>query len=135
MLTFTWWYLVEFCNFYPRLILETIFPVLTLTQRNYTNMKIYFLENWQLNRKLASPLLPLKVFFPREKLFPQWLTLEDSSRNLTSMKVSRIEHSNSPFSFMSWKTLRSSTRATFTNPNFQSFCVRKNVKVEPKIQI
>ena len=131
MLTFTWWYLVEFCNFYPRLILETIFPVLTLTQRNYTNMKIYFLENWQLNRKLASPLLPLKDCPPLP------LAISPGRRSSQSDKFESKQNWKIPLAHsLLWaEKNESSTRATFTNPSFQSFCVRKNFKVQPKIHI
>ena len=58
LLTFASGYLVIFCNFYPHLSLETIFPALKLTQICCINMNISFLENMQfLNHKLAPPLL------------------------------------------------------------------------------
>ena len=45
-------------NFYSQLSLETVFPALKLTLISYLNMKtISFLENWQFNLRLASPLL------------------------------------------------------------------------------
>ena len=48
----------KFGNFYSHLSLETVLPALKLTLISYLNMKtISFLENWQFNRRLASPLL------------------------------------------------------------------------------
>ena len=53
LLTFASGYPVKFCNFYPHLSLETVFPALKLTQICCINMNISFLENWQfLNHKL-----------------------------------------------------------------------------------
>ena len=57
LLTFTSGYLMKFCNFYPQLCLETVFPALKLTQVSCINMKISFLENRHFNHKLAPPLL------------------------------------------------------------------------------
>ena len=58
LLTFASVYPVKFCNFYPHLSLETMFPAVKLTQICCINMDISFLENWQsLNHKLAPPLL------------------------------------------------------------------------------
>ena len=57
-LTFASEYLVKFCNFYPHLSLETVFPALKLTQICCTNMNISFFESWKfLNHKLAPPFL------------------------------------------------------------------------------
>ena len=71
--------LVKFCNFYPHLNLETVFPALKLTQIYCMDMNISFLENWQfLNHKLAPSLL---------------LTYQAWKSNLTTwqnMKVSGI---------------------------------------------
>ena len=39
LLTFASGYLVKFCNFYPHLSLETVFPALKLTQICCINMK------------------------------------------------------------------------------------------------
>ena len=36
--------------------------------------------------------------------------------------LANIKKSQYSISFMNWKKLRSPTRATLTNPNFQSFC-------------
>ena len=47
----------KFGNFYSHLSLETVFLALKLTLISYLNMKISFLENWQFNRRLVSPLL------------------------------------------------------------------------------
>ena len=47
----------KFCNFYPHLRLETVFPALKLTQNCCIKINIYFLENWRFNRKKATPLL------------------------------------------------------------------------------
>ena len=55
MLTFASGYLAKFCNFYPQITLETVFSALKLTQIYWINLNIYFHENWQFNRKLASP--------------------------------------------------------------------------------
>ena len=57
LLTFTSGYLVKFCNFYPQLSLETVFPALKLIQIFCINMNISFLENCHFNHILASPLL------------------------------------------------------------------------------
>ena len=46
---------MKFCNSYPHLSLETVFPALKLTQIYCINMSI--LENWLFNHKLAAPLL------------------------------------------------------------------------------
>ena len=46
----------KFCNFQLHLSLETVFPVLKMTQIYYINMSIFFLENWQSNHKLSLPL-------------------------------------------------------------------------------
>ena len=45
------------CNFYSHLSLETVFPALKLTQNCCRNVKISFLENWQLNHNLFPPFL------------------------------------------------------------------------------
>ena len=58
LLTFASVQLAKFCNFYPHLNLETIFPALKLTQICCTNMNISFVDNWKfLNHKLAPSLL------------------------------------------------------------------------------
>ena len=38
------------------------------------------------------------------------------------MKVKAIQKPQFSISFMNWEKLRSPARATFKNPNFQSFC-------------
>ena len=77
LLTFESGYLVKFCNFYPHLSLETVFPALKLTQICCINMNIFFLENWQFNHKLAPPLLNL----PSLKDCPHSLAKYESKQN------------------------------------------------------
>ena len=55
--------LVKLCNLYTQLSLATVFAAFKLTQNCYVNMNtsfylfiFYFLENWQNNHKLGSPL-------------------------------------------------------------------------------
>ena len=50
-------YLDTFYHFQPHLSLETVFPALKLTQICCINMNFPFLENWQFNHTLATPLL------------------------------------------------------------------------------
>ena len=47
----------KFCNLYTHFSLETVFPALKLTQNYYLHNKMFSLENWQFNHKLAPPLL------------------------------------------------------------------------------
>ena len=43
----------KFCNFYPHVTLEIVFPALKLAKICCINMDISFSENWQFNLKLA----------------------------------------------------------------------------------
>ena len=92
LLTFASVYPVKFCNFYPHLSLETMFPAVKLTQICCINMDISFLENWQsLNHKLAPPLI---------------LTYQAWKSNLTiwqNMKVSGIQKFQFSNSIVNWQ--------------------------------
>ena len=100
LLTFASVYLVKFCNFYPHLSLETISPIIKLTQICCIKMHISFLENWQfLNHKLALPLL---------------LIYEAWKSNLTiwqNMRVSRIQKFQFSNSIVNWQKFGSYSRS------------------------
>ena len=69
--TFALGYLLEFCNFYPYLTLETEFSALKPIQIyciNMINMNTSFLENRPFNHKLAPHLL--NTYFERLSMQP-----------------------------------------------------------------
>ena len=59
------------CKIYSHLSLETIFPVLKLTQNFYINIHTFFLKNWQLNHKLV-PLLFLQTYRAWKTMLTIW---------------------------------------------------------------
>ena len=92
LLTYASVYLVKFCNFYPHLSLETVFPKLKLTQICCTNMNVYFLENWKfLKHKLAPPLL---------LIYQAW---KSNLKFWQNMKVSRIQKFQFSNSIVNWQ--------------------------------
>ena len=94
-LTFAWGYLVKYCNFYPRLSLETVFPALKLTQICYINMNISFLKNWKFNHKLSPPLLHTPPL--------------SSTPSLKDSKVSRKQKLQFSNSLVNWEKFGSTT--------------------------
>ena len=59
------------CKIYSHLSLETVFPVLKLTQNFYINIHTFFLKNWQLNHKLV-PLLRLQTYRAWKTMLTIW---------------------------------------------------------------
>ena len=59
------------CKIYSHLSLETVFPVLKLTQNFYINIHTFFLKNWQLNHKLV-PLLFLQTYRAWKTMLTIW---------------------------------------------------------------
>ena len=58
-------------NSYSYLSLETVFPVLKLTQNCYINIHTFFLKSWQFNHKL-DPLLLLQTYRAWRTMFTIW---------------------------------------------------------------
>ena len=56
----------KFCNFYPHVTLEIVFPALKLAKICCINMDISFSENWQFNLKLAH--------LSYSRTMPEWLS-------------------------------------------------------------
>ena len=59
------------CNIYSHLSLETVFPVLKLTQKCYINTHTFFLKNWPFNHKLG-PLSLLQTYRAWKTMLTIW---------------------------------------------------------------
>ena len=114
MLTFSSEYLVKFCNFYPNLSLETVFPALKLTQICCINIyDIAFPENWQFNHKLAPPFL---------HTYQAWKTVLTIRQNVKVNGTQKYQFSNS---------LVNKPKLTFKNTNISSLSwIGKNCEVQ-----
>ena len=99
LLTFAPGYLLKFCIFYPKLSLETVFPALKLTQICCITNNISFLQNWQFNHKLASPLL---------LTYQLWKSILTIWQNMTVSRIQKFQFFNS---LVSWEKFGSTDSA------------------------
>ena len=76
------------CNIYSHLSLETVFPVLKLTQNCCINIHTFFLKNWQFNHKLGPHLL-LQTYRAWKAMLTIWQNT-NSSRLQTSQFFSSL---------------------------------------------
>ena len=141
MLTFASEYLVRFCNSHPHLSLETVSPALKLTQICCINIYEHFFS-WKLaiNHKLAPPLLhtyqasksvltnPTKYESKQNSKIPIF-QLFNGLGEIWKYSLKNIQKSQYSITFINWKKLWSSVRATLTNPNSLFYCeLGKNLR-------
>ena len=76
----------KFCNSFPLLNLEIVFPALKLTINCYLNMSIFFHENWQFNHKMGPPLSSTNILCQLTKY-----EINGTSKILISKLFSELE--------------------------------------------
>ena len=94
-------------------------------------MDVSLLENWQFYYKFAPFLLHIperlrisqnmKLRVIQKSQFSIVLVNKKKFKSTTYL-IANKQKSQFSIYFMNWEKLRSPTRATFKNPNFQSFC-------------
>ena len=96
-----------------------------------------FSRKLTIKSQIGSPSTTPERLSPPPHPLPSPLSISPGRRSSQSGKFESKQNWKIPIAHsLLWaEKNESSTRATFTNPSFQSCCVRKNFKVQPKIHI